>query len=123
MKSYEKERLNAEPITYFLVFNDSESARVIFPTFCKSLDSLIEDRFKSDLFPVAFAPEMERLEIYEVPKNLNFTLYNYVDLKLREKPDSILSGFILKYVEELTDNKEFDKSWMMDYDFQKKWKE
>lgn len=123
MKNYEEERLNAEPITYFLVFNDSESVRVVFPTFYKSLDTLIEDRFKSDLFPIAFVQEMERLDIYEVPKSLNFSLYDYVDLKLRKKLDSILSRFTLKYTEELIDNKEFDKSWMIDYDFQKRWKE
>ena len=123
MKNYEEKRLNAEPITYFLVFNDSESVRVVFPTFYKSLDTLIEDRFKSDLFPIAFVQEMERLDIYEVPKSLNFTLYDYVDLKLKKKSDSILSRFTLKYTEELIDNKEFDKSWMIDYDFQKRWKE
>lgn len=117
-----EERTNAKPLTYFLVFRDFESARLIFPTFYKSLDELIDDRFKTEFFPVAFTEEMERLEIYKVPENLNFTLYDYVDLKLKEKPDSILSRFELKYVEELKDNKEFDKSWMLDEDFNKKWK-
>lgn len=122
MSNYRDNRLKAKLLTYFLIFRDSKSARIIFPTFYKSLDELIDDRFKTEFFPVAFTEEMERLEIYKVPENLNFTLYDYVDLKLKEKPDSILSRFELKYVEELKDNKEFDKSWMLDEDFNKKWK-
>lgn len=128
MTDYYDYKTNAKPLTYFLIFRDSESARVIFPTFYESLDELIENRFKTHLFPVAFVQEMERLEIYKVPKGSNFTLYDYVDLKLRKKSrekffESILSKFELKYVEDLINNKDFDKSWMSDWDYQQKWKE
>lgn len=123
MSNYRDNRLKAKLLTYFLVFRDFESARVIFPTFYESLDELIDDRFKTEFFPVAFIEEMERLEIYKIPKNLNFTLYDYVDLKNKRELNFILSKIELKYVEELKDNKEFDKSWMLDEEFNRKWKD